>query len=751
MIRKLRGYIIILLIISLVLQIIPLGVVAKNEDIQFKTNWYTQKEDFKKVNFKISIPKDYVKVGNSKEIELYVNPKTAQIMVKIKKTGYVFTSEPTKEQLKGERLNEEWKNSLKSPIIVQYFNEDAIPVSTNFLSESGIVKNFKKINNGFEAILSLRKLNVEIKMKVYVINNSMIVSISNKDIKELGNIKLASIQPYPFLGATKKALIPGYIFIPDGAGALIRFMNSHPNYDEPFIGTIYSEDKAIRDSEEMKIGEEKIFIPVFGMVHGVKQNAYLAVIEKGQFNAQIVAYPSGVNTNFYWVSPRFILRYDYFQPTSKNMGGINTYQKHRIDEDKQIRYFFLTGNEADYVGMAKQYREYLLEKKILKSKKTKKGEISARVEFLLSDIEPGIFGEKTIKLTSFEEVKHVVQKLISLNVRNLQVVLRGWNKGGFTGKWPDKFPTEKSLGGEKKLKELIGVLEKYEIPIYFYDNYTIAYNGARNFSLRSDTVRKINSEVLKTSVGNIFMNDRFKDKEIYFISPKKAYNMLLTDIAKYKEININCLAIDHIGYDLFSDYNPKYKASREEVSSIYKALLNKLKTEKFNVALYSPYDYLWSAIDAIYDIPIYSSQYVYSTDTVPFLQIVLHGYVDYYSPFLNFIENPKEATLRLIDYGCYPSYILTYEPSWKLKYTPSNYIYTSYYKDWINEIKEQYTTIKAALDKAKSATIENRQVLDWGVVKVDYSNGYKIIINYSQKSFKFGKTVVKPQSFFIYR
>ena len=37
------------------------------------------------------------------------------------------------------------------------------------------------------------------------------------------NIKIADIYVMPFLGATHLADTPGYMFIPDGTGALIRY------------------------------------------------------------------------------------------------------------------------------------------------------------------------------------------------------------------------------------------------------------------------------------------------------------------------------------------------------------------------------------------------------------------------------------------------------------------------------------------------------------------------------------------------
>jgi len=80
-----------------------------------------------------------------------------------------------------------------------------------------------------------------------------------------------------------------------------------------------------------------------------------------------------------------------------------------------------------------------------------------------------------------------------------------------------------------------------------------------------------------------------------------------------------------------------------------------------DVAFYSPNAYILDFTKAYFDMPITDSGYIYTTDVVPFLQIVLAGYVPYYGKALNFSSEIKMDLLRHIDYGVYPSYFLTQE------------------------------------------------------------------------------------------
>ena len=53
-------------------------------------------------------------------------------------------------------------------------------------------------------------------MVVKVKGNEVDITITNESIIEGDKVKIASIYLYPFLGATKKDEIAGYIFVPDG-------------------------------------------------------------------------------------------------------------------------------------------------------------------------------------------------------------------------------------------------------------------------------------------------------------------------------------------------------------------------------------------------------------------------------------------------------------------------------------------------------------------------------------------------------
>lgn len=168
-------------------------------------------------------------------------------------------------------------------------------------------------------------------------------------------------------------------------------------------------------------------------------------------------------------------------------------------------------------------------------------------------------------------------------------------------------------------------------------------------------------------------------------------------------------------------------------------------------SFYSPNQYLWKYTNQYLNIPMYSSKYMLETETVPFLQIVLKGYVDYFAPPSNFNANSVDEVLRMIDYGAYPSFYLTNEDPVKLIDTESNWLYTSQYLVWKNEIIKEYMIINKALKDVKNATLEDRKIITDGVVVNTYSNGISIIINYTDKTYNYNNVLMSAKDFAVVR
>ncbi|KZE64173.1 hypothetical protein AWM68_13790 [Fictibacillus phosphorivorans] len=681
--------------------------------------------------------KGFEKAAENEDLVLYVNEETLAIKVQNKKTQYVWNS--GLDQPDQYRLNKTWEQMAQSAITVEYMDRRG-KVKTESITTNDSRPRVKMTDKGFTASLYMNQSKLEFEVIVELQGSDLVVSIPESEIKENKYTKLISMRVYPFFGAVNKNDINGYMFIPDGSGALIRYEESGSKADAPFTGSVYGEDEAFKKTEGKKDGKvtpvEQIKMPVFGAVHGVKQNAFLAVIEDGYTYGDILAYPSGVSTDFNWISSEFHFRKEYYQPTSKNMKGLNVYQKSKNPFGVKLRYMFLQKDEADYVGMAKAYQHHLTDTKQLKKIDDKTG---VRLEFLGGEVKEGLLWDSVLPMTRVADIPSMTSTL-KKDIDNLFVVYKGWSEGGLTGTLPKKFPFESELGNSDDVKNTIDRLRKDNIPLYFYSDYTKAYDGASGYSGSKDVAKKISSETISHSEDK---------KTLYYLSPEKSLSIAKEDAIDYEKYGISNVAIDTSGYTLFSDYSKKKTSDRNQTISTYQKLFSTLNKKVGNVALYEPNTYLWSQTDRYLDIPMNASNYVFETDTVPFLQIVLKGYMPYYAPFSNFQSDSEDQMLRMIEYGAYPSYLLTNEPSHLLAKTASKDVYTSEYSIWKDKILYQYENIKKSLGEVEGEEIVSRHVPQTGIVEVGYTNGKVIIVNYTNAAYKNNGVEVEPKNFVV--
>lgn len=676
----------------------------------------------------------YTRVAENEELALYVEKKSLAIKLVNNKTGYVWASGLDKPE--DYRLNATWKQIVQSGVTVEYTDRQG-KLKTESILTNDSTPDVTLTDNGFSAKVFLLQAKLDFQIDVELSGNELVISVPQDKMKEDKYNKLVSMQIYPFFGAVNENDIPGYMFIPDGSGALIRYEKSKKTAGTPYIGQIYGQDPGIIRNlikKEEIVPVQQVTMPVFGAVHGVKQNGYVGIVEGGDTYGEIIAYSSGITTDFNRISAKFNYRYQYYQPTSKSSSGINVYQKEMNDVQAKLRYVFLSGAEADYVGMAKTYQNYLVKQDRLAKKVDK---VQVRLEFLGGEMKKGLFWNSLVPMTKIKQIPTMVSELETKGVNDVLVVYKGWSKGGLTGSLPAKFPFEKSLGNKADIADAIQSLAEKNIPLYFHTDYTKAYEGASGFSGSKDVAKKINSEIIANE----------DELPVLFLSPVKALNMAKKDVEKYRKYGIENLAIDTTGYQLFSDFSKDKKLTRMDTIEKNNEIFTELQDKVGPTALYQPNVYAWNQAEKYFDVPMNSSNYIYETDTVPFLQIVLKGYIPYYAPFSNFNSNPEDELLRLIEYGAYPSFILTEEASHLLAKTPSKNIYTSQFAIWKDEIGKQYNQVKETLGHVEGQTIESRIIPKSGVVEVTYSNGTVIIVNYTNSEYNKDGLKISAKSF----
>ncbi|MCA9946109.1 MAG: hypothetical protein KC449_21645, partial [Anaerolineales bacterium] len=669
------------------------------------------------------------------DFQLYANPASLAFKVVDRRSGYIWHSN-LDEKGEDDRLNKTWTAFAQSGISIDYLDRKATDNRASLTNSENSI-DFQPVEQGFAATVTFLEPSISLDLIVTLESTGVRVEVPSDAIKEENpEFKLGLLYVYPFLGATREDTMPGYMFIPDGSGTLVRFA-AETKAQNMFYGRYYGTDLGMISTlpyDPLVNRPFKLSIPVIGMVHQEKQNAFIEVIEKGASYGQIHAHPAGVITNFNFIYNAFIYNQSYFQATNRSGAGVTTLQPTTNKFDVAIHYRFLTGEASDYVGMAQSYQQYLIDKEMLHAVNDPESDIGIRLEFLGGEKEKVLFWYRAIPMTTVAQMQTI---LANLAVQNPDVVYYGWQPKGASSMPPRSLRLERQLGDLDQFSEFIEAVTAVGGHVYLYLDPQAALWGEKGYSLRRDLAMSITRE-------NLLGYNRFHVN--YFLNLEAMtdrYTRLSSDLSSELAAG---WALDGISNTIFSDFRENHLLNREEAIQAYQALLT---DNSVATAFYMPNDYLFGQMQAYNDIPLSDSGYLYTTDTVPFLQIVLAGYVPYYGPALNFSSNLQADLLRHADFGVYPAYFLTEEATGKILNTYSNWIYTSSYAQWGQEIEETYQWLNNLLKPVKGAQIVARQALAEEVVAVTYSNGQQIVVNYGRSPFTLDGTTIPGQDAII--
>jgi len=678
-----------------------------------------------------SIPESYQKTAENETYILYLDHATLGFKVVDKRSGYVWHS-TLDEKLEEDKLNKSWEAFAKSGVSINYLDIKAASKRIS-ITNANHELTVAPIDQGVECTLTFTDFGITLSLTLKLGPEGVSIEVPFDSIKESNpDFRLANLHLYPFFGATRGGSVPGYMFIPDGAGSLIRFAESTKARNMLYF-RYYGQDLGMIGRVPWDPSTNPpylISLPVIGMVHGYKQNAFITVIEKGASYAEIQAHPSGILTNFNFIYNAFIYNQSYFQPTNRAGAGVTTIQRQPNHFDLKMHYHFLTEDESDYVGMAKKYQRYLVEQGLLK--KTDQGNktnIGIRLEFLGAEKEKVLLWTRSIPVTTISQMESILK---DLQIQNPEVIYFGWQPQGASSMPPKSLKIDSSLGSSQELLVLLDDISVNGGNLYLYYDPQAALIGESGYSKRYDLAMAI-------TIVELFGYHRGKVNNYFNVDALSSnYSSLSQDVRNYEPLG---LALDEIGYTLYSDFKSGNFLNREDAIQRYREVIT---TSHENLAFYSPNAYMYDFMKAYFDMPISNSGYIYTTDVVPFLQIVLAGYVPYYGKALNFSSDIEMDLLRHIDYGVYPSYFLTHEPTARFLKTSSNWIYTSAYEQWGQEVKDTYSWMNALLAPVIGEEIIAREVIQPGVVATTYANGKQILVNYTDKPILIEGTTVNP-------
>ena len=421
---------------------------------------------------------------------------------------------------------------------------------------------------------------------------------------------------------------------------------------------------------------------------------------------------------------------------------------------------------ASYVGMATYYREFLkgdgtltalentteklplyiealgsmeIVKKILSFPVTAKLELTtfddiytmyeeladAKNKFLEKAQEFEAKAEETNDETLKASYKATAENYRALSAEVVDIVnvnfrLTGFGNGGLNATYPTKVRWDKACGGEEGLEALIakaqavsadlgaslGIFPEYD---FMYLNYTEPFDG---FIKTGNVSRMIDNRYASKQTYNsvIGMYESFFTMVVNPASLEALYSKFISQYSKYP---LTGISVSTLGSDLNSNFDEKEPVNRDEAMTYVKSVLNKMVYQSdYELMTNVGNAYALKYVDHIIEAATDSSHMRYTSYTVPFVGMVLHGYVNYTGSAINYAGNQEYDILRSIESGASLYYILCYQNSSYLKddHELSKY-YGVDYSTWYDQIVTTYAELNAAIGDLQTYQIVDHKIL----------------------------------------
>lgn len=578
----------------------------------------------------------------------------------------------------------------------------------------------------------------------------LVVSIPTSEIEYNESYPLTQIRVLEFFGSAGTR-DQGYMLVPDGSGALI-YLNNGKTQARSYISKSYGKDRSIKE-EQLHAKNQTSHLPVFGLKKG--ESGFLGIIEEGSSLSNVRADIAGKLNSYNTICAEFTTLsndiVDLHTVSGNNI--VMAYQKQMYEGNLKVRYSFLSNDDANYMGMAKCYREYLIERDLL-SRLESEGDIPFYIELLgaIDKIKPimGIPMRGIEPLTTYEQAEKILYELKSLEIPNIKLKYTGWFNGGINHSIPTDINLQSQLGGRRGFKKLIESLDDTNTELFPDVCFTYAYRNKLfdKFSVRRDAARFLDREVAKIYDFNpaTAMSNRSKDP-YYIINPYSLGNIVDPFLRRYKKLGIKGLSLRYMGSDLNSNFKENRPVDREESMDILVGQLDKIEDDNLKLMINGGNAYAIPYASHILNMPVTSSNYNICDESIPFYQIVIHGYISYAGIPINLSEDYNQLLLKNIETGANPYFIWIYNDNSVLKDSHYNQYYSVNYRNWLDEAARIYRELNCVLGDVQDKEIIAHERLTEDVYKVSFEGGKTIIINYTKSTVHVDGVTVEPENY----
>lgn len=587
----------------------------------------------------------------------------------------------------------------------------------------------EKAENGIKVTYFFENYGISIPVKYSLGDRFLSASVDYREIRESEKYPILSFSLMPFLCSAENNG-NGYLFVPCGSGALM-YARETPETERSFTGEVFGADYS-RPNPVNTSNPEEVRLPVFGVKNG--KSAMLAVIENGAEAAALEAAAGNPRTGYSNIYPSFYVRgYDVYDKSTYDSlkDDLVRISERKAEIQAEVRYYPLSGEDADYNGMAKTYRKYLSDSGKLIGN-TAGGSPYSLTLLGGAEVSSSTLGVPVQRLkimTSFEDAVKIIDTVETAASESPAVLLKGFGESGISvGKLAGGFKISGKYGAKETLFDYYnknGITNYTDFDIIRYKR------SGKGFSYSSDCAKTAIHKAADRyeAIGPLRI---YEDSRKYRVIGRQELPAALQKVINSaKKNDLTGVSLLTLGEYAYSDYSSKETYVKGQMAKDVTSIINNLKKVGLGVAVGSN-SYAAATGDTVFDTPTDNGYYNCFDEQIPFYQMIFGACRQLYSSPVNTSDNIREKILDSVIGGCGLNFALI--GNYRSEYTEiySEKLYAMYYTDNIDLIRETLEAYLPVYEKIKGKHIEKYEIISDKLSKTVFENGVVLYANHSE-------------------
>ncbi len=492
--------------------------------------------------------------------------------------------------------------------------------------------------------------------------------------------------------------------------------------------------------------------------------------DQGQMNASAYHEANGKT----WLALKDGLKFECRQLIKYKNGEYSlneAYYLKDITPYEDLTIYFYPIKHDNYTEVALRYRQWMIDHNMLGA--TIKNKIKERQEIAYAAEAPEIrirmgwkespspIKEQTRETEppmhvaiTFDRVCDIIDALVAKGVKKAELCLVGWNIRGHDGRFPEIFPPDPEFGGYEGLKKVIEKAKKVNYRIDLHNNRTDIYSICEDWDNGYHTCKDIH--------GNHQSKFVYGGGMMYNICPKQSYQVFFKrDEPKMAELGIRGLHF----IDVLSIMNPHDCCD-------FNHPLNKNGAAFYGNKMLEESQGLFGGSQSeggkfyslkVLDYAMYATRETHKPQDknifdkyIPIWFIAFNGYVmsNPSNHSVNFSIKPAEDALTVVEYAARPMFY--FYSSFKAKMS-QNWMggeldlrcsTDEELNEAVSAIKKGYDIFMDYKDLVKETITDHRELAP-GVKCTTFSNGKKVICNYTKDPYIYNSITVPSEGYKI--